>query len=99
MIFALLKFLELFEKIIAKHSKDNYSIPLIKKLYDAWLNYTPYKTCESSFAYLPFTVVFNPVKDISTGITSKTKNLIDNHLPVQDVFVRFLNKLQEAKEF
>ena len=35
MIFASLKILELFEKFIAKHSKDNYSIPLIKKQFDA----------------------------------------------------------------
>ena len=56
-------------------------------------------SCESSFADIPFIVVFNPVKDNKTGIFSKTINPTEFHLPFQDVIVYFLKKLLEVKEF
>ena len=36
---------------------------------------------------------------ISTGYFSKRKSQRDYHVPIQDVFVYNLNKLQEANEF
>ena len=46
-----------------------------------------------------FTVVFNPVKNVSTESFLETKTPKDKFLPLQNVFALFLNKLQEANYF
>ena len=74
-------------------------MPLIREQHDFYLYYLHHKTCESSFADIPFTVVFNPVNNIDTGIVPKIISPRDIFSRIQDVFVRFLNKLQEAIEF
>ena len=50
------------------HCNDVYSIPLISEHHDSYLYYIHYKTCESSYADVPFSVVFlHPIKNINTG--------------------------------
>ena len=84
-----------FEKLC----KDFFSIPLIREHHVSSLYYIHYKTCESSFADVTFTVVFNPSKNKKIGFVLRTINPRDNDLTVQDVFVLFLNNLQEANDF
>ena len=50
-----------------KHSKDIYSIPLIREHQQSFLEEIHYKTCESNFADVPFTVVFYPFENKNTG--------------------------------
>ena len=51
------------------------------------------------FAATTFTVDFNKVKNITTGIFWKTVSPKDIYLAIQEVFVRFLNKLKEDNDF
>ena len=87
-----------FSFAFRKQFNDFYSILLIREHHDSCLFYNLCKTCESSFADVPSTVVFNPVKNINTGIFFKITNARDIRLPVQDVFEHFLQKLKEANE-
>ena len=57
-----------------------------------------YKNCESALADVRFTKNFNPVKNITTGIFSKTKFFRYFYLRIQGPFFHFLNKLQEDFE-
>ena len=61
--------------VYEKHSKETYSIHLIRERQDLYISYIHYKTCESNFADVPLTVVFNPVENNTTGSSSKKKNL------------------------
>ena len=72
---------------------------LIKDCHDSFLYYFLFKICEPSCSDIPFTVVFNPVNNNTTGIFSKKINPIDSYSSVRDVLVHFLNKLQEANDF
>ena len=72
-----------------KHSKDFYSIPLVREHLDSFPSHTHFKTCESSFADVPFTVVFNLIKSIITGTFSTKINPKPMYLPIQDVLVHF----------
>ena len=72
-----------------KHSEDFYSIPLVREHLDSFPTYTHFKTCESSFADLPFTLVFKLVKNIITGTFSTKINPKPMYLPIQDVLVHF----------
>ena len=69
---------------------------MIREHHDSCLYYIPCKTCESSFADVPSTVVFDPNKNISTGIFPKTINIRDIQLPNWDDFVHSLHKLQRS---
>ena len=72
-----------------KHCIDNYLIPLIREHHDSYLYYINYKTCGSSFVDVPFTVVFNPAKNVNTRIFSKSINSRAICLKIQDVFLYF----------
>ena len=56
---------------------------------------------ESNFADAPFTVVFNPVKNITIGIIPKRKNSRSIGVPIHDVFyfLTFSEKTAENKWF
>ena len=82
-----------------KHCNDIHSIPLFREHHDSYLYYIQCKTCESGFADVLFTVVFNPVKNINPGIFWKTMKLSDSSFPMKILFVHFLKKLLEANEF
>ena len=56
-------------------------------------------TSEANCSDMLFTAVFNPFKNNNTGVSSKTINRKVFYLPIQDVFVHFLNKLRKANEF
>ena len=66
---------------------------------DLSLYFIHYRTCGSNFAHVPHTVFFKLVENISTGISLETKNHRNFLLRIEDVFVPFLNKLQEANDF
>ena len=83
---------------IEKHCIETYSIPLIREQHDSCF-YIFYKTFESNYADVLFTVVFNPVKNLNTGIVLQTKDPRGILLPLHDVVEHFLNKLQEANDF
>ena len=51
-----------------KNCYDISSIPLIREHLDSNFYYTHYKTCETSFADVPFNVAINPVKNRNTGL-------------------------------
>ena len=81
------------------HCHGTYSNPMIKEHQDSYFYKVHYKTCQSGIADEPSIVVFNPVQNINPGLSSKIKNPRDFHLPIQDIFVHFLKKLQGANEF
>ena len=67
---------------IEKHCKDYYSHPLIREHYDPYLNYIFCKTCKSILLINLSLLFLNPVKNINTGIISKTRNPKNICLPV-----------------
>ena len=44
-------------------------------------------------------MILNPIRNVSTGVFPKAKFSEDIVLPIQDVSIHFLKKLQEADEF
>ena len=82
-----------------KYCNEICSISLIREHHETFSYCNQSKTHESSFADEPFTVLFNPVKNKNTAIFSKTILARDIYLPIQDNFIHFLNKLQDANQF
>ena len=58
--------------LFEKHCKDIFSNTLIRGNQDSYLYYFQYKNCESSFADVHFSVVFNSIENFNQGIFSKT---------------------------
>ena len=81
-----------------KHCIDIQSFPPIREHHYSYFYHIHYRTCQSRFADVPLTVVFNSVENITTEIFSKAKNAKDFSSPIQDVLLHFLKKLQEANE-
>ena len=84
---------------VEKHCSDFHSIPLSRGNQDSYFKHFHDKADESDFADKRFTVVLNTVKNNIIGIFSKANLPRDFHLPIQNVFVHFLIKLQETREF
>ena len=78
-----------------KHCIDFHSIPLISEYHDLCFYYI---LSETNFVDKLWTVVLNPVKNITTAGFWKTINPRRYCSPIQDVLVHFLNKPQEATE-
>ena len=56
------------------YCNDIYWFLLSRGHHDLYLFRIHYKTCESNFADVPFTLVFSSIKNNNTGIFSKTIN-------------------------
>ena len=82
--------------LIKKHYKNVYSIPLVRKHHGTYLHYVDEIACESCIADARFTAVLNSVKNINKRKLSKTN--YPDFFPIQDAFLHFLIKLQEANE-
>ena len=82
--------------LFGKPCNNIFSNPLIREHHYSYLHYIH---CESSFSDLFFTLVFNPVKNKISEVFSKIIGFRFIYLPIKDVVVHFLNKLQEANAF
>ena len=61
-------------------------------------DYIRYKTLEVTPSQNPFQVIVNPVKRISTGTYFRTVHPQNITLPIQDVFITYMQKLIEFNE-
>ena len=88
MLSSVLKYLYIFQQILCRLKKLSkfFSTHLIREHHDSYLFYNHYMNFESNFADAPFTVVFNPVKNITIGIIPKRKNSRSIGVPIHDVF-------------
>ena len=75
-----------------------HTIPLARELCDSYIYYIRYKTLEIRQSQIPFQVIFNPVKGISTGTYYETIHPQNITLSIQDVFLTYMQKLIEFKE-
>ena len=70
-----------------------HTIPLAR--CDSYLCCIRYKTLEITSSQTPFQVIFNPVKDISSGTFYRTIHPQNITLSIQDVFRTYMQKLIE----
>ena len=75
-----------------------HTIPLAREHCDSYLYYIRYKTLELTPSQNPFQVIVNPVKGISTGTYFRTVHPQNITLPIQDVFITYMQKLIEFNE-
>ena len=71
---------------------------MARELCDSYIYYIRYKTLEIRQSQIPFQVIFNPVKGISTGTYYETIHPQNITLSIQDVFLTYMQKLIEFKE-
>ena len=65
---------------------------------DSYLYYIRYKTLEVTPSQNPVQIIFNPVKETSTGTYYRTIHPQNITLPIQDVFITYMQKLIEFNE-
>ena len=75
-----------------------HAIPLAREHCDSYLYYIRYKTLEITPSQNPFQDIFNPVKGISTGTFYQTVHPQNITLPIQDVFITYMEKPIEFNE-
>ena len=75
-----------------------YTIPLAREHCDSYIYYIRYETLEITSSKTPFQGIFNPVKGISTGTYYRTIHPQNFSLCIQDVFLKYMQKLIEFDE-
>ena len=75
-----------------------HTIPLAREHCDSYLYCIRYKTLEITSSQTPFPVIFNQVKEISPGTFYRTIHPQNNTLSIQDVFLTYMQKLNEFNE-
>ena len=65
---------------------------------DSYLYYIRYKTLKITSSQTPFQVIFIPVEDISPGTFYRTIHPQNITLSIQDVFLTYMQKLNEFNE-
>ena len=68
-----------------------YTIPLLREYLDSYLYYIRYKILDIIPAHNPFQIIFNPVLEIYPGIYYRKIHLQSVPIPIQDVFVTYLD--------
>ena len=74
------------------------TIPLIREHYDSYLYYFRYKTLEINQSQTCFQILLNPIKNMNTGTYYRTIHPQNIILPIQDVFMTYMDKLTEHNE-
>ena len=74
-----------------------HTIPLAREHCDSYSYYIRYKTLEI-IPQNPFQIVFNPVEGINTETYYRTIHPQNITLPIQDVFISYMDKLIEHNE-
>ena len=75
-----------------------HTIPLARGHCDSYLYYIRNKTLEITPSQTPFQVIFNPVKGINISTYYRTIHPHTIILPIQDVFITYMQKLIEFNE-
>ena len=74
------------------------TIPLLREHLDSYLHYFRYQTIEITPSQQPFQIIFNPVKDINSGILYRTIYPQNLTLSRQNVFTSYIDKLIKQNE-
>ena len=75
-----------------------HTVTLAREHCDSYLSYIRYKTLEVTPSQNPFQIIFNPVKEISTGTYYRTIHPQNITLHIQDVFITYMQKLFDFNE-
>ena len=75
-----------------------HTLPLLREHLDTYLYYFRYKTLEITSPQQPFQIIFDPIQDINSGTYFRTIHPRNLTLSIQDIFIRYRDKLIEHNE-
>ena len=75
-----------------------HTIPLAREHCDSYLYYIRYKTLELIPSQTLFLIIFNPIEGINTGTYYRTIHPQNITLPIQGVFITYMEKPIEHNE-